>query len=273
MTILTLSQRPAFLPENFYKKLKEDSLNTDEKNEFLLLCEPCDCETKTAEAEGRSIEMVYNEFVGHRQDSGISIVLKEGEILGRVTNLRDAARYISKGLNQSIPDVLQMFFWLDSLSEQKPKPSQLEVAKEWLEDLKKAVDPDSDSPFAISPQICWLFRSDLGGFDANEDFDQDGECLACRLGLPSLLNDDQIYEIGLDYLCFTVHAEHVKKPRASNFCHAGYLVVRDIWKPGGTTAPIPYGPEPCVKKGGLPEVICDPVGYQHVPGPIRIVRT
>jgi len=270
---LTLNPKPEFLPENFYDKIIRDRIDIGTKNSFLTACNRCDCETEADKTSGlgtQSIEAVYQVFSVPFQSSGDPITLKSGEILGRVTNLQRAVSYIAKGLRQSTDDVLQMFLWL---SDPAPTPSQLGVAEEWLEILKAAIDPSTRAPFAISPLVCWVFRSNEGKDDANDDMNSEINCLPCRLGLPDFLNDDEVYLIGLDYLCLTVRAEDITNARSSNFCHGEYISVRDIWEPGGMTAPIPYGPKVCVDKKGLPEVICDPVSYQQVPGPIRIVRT
>nr|WP_306265840.1 hypothetical protein [Pararhizobium sp. IMCC3301] len=274
---MTLLPKPTLLAEEFYNKLGQDTSNIGVKNEFLEACAGCDCETKADEDSGRgsrSVEKAYEEFTWRLQHTGDAIVLPDGEVLGRVTNLRSAATYLAKALNQSTNDVIQMFLWLNSLSSPVPTPSQLDVAEDWLTSLKNSIDPNTDQPYVICrPPLCWLFRSGEGNCDANDDMEQDLSCLPCRLGLPDILNDEKVYELGLDYLCLTVKSEDLENVRFSNFCHSGYLGVRDIWQPGGVTTPIPYGPQRCVDKGGLPEVICDPVCYRNLPGPIRVVRT
>ena len=273
---MPLVDKPAFLPDEVYRKISNDNIDEAVKNEFLTACLNSDCETLSDERLGagsNSIESVYDAFSKGRQQSGTPLILAPSEKLGRITNLRNAAGYIAKGLKQSVDDVLQMFYWLNGLSDPKPTPSQSDASNDWFEELKAAIDPKTGLAFAISPPVCWLFRSLEGNHDANDDMKADLDCLPCRLGLPDLLNDDSIYEVGLDYLCLVVEASNADKVRASNFCHSGYLGVRDIWEPGGMTAPIPYGPDGCVKKSGLPEIICDAVAYAHVVDPIRIVRT
>lgn len=273
---LPLIEKPEILPERFYQKLSADDIDESIKNQFLEACAGCDCETLAHARDGGGespIEAAYNEFCADLQTAGNPISLLEGERLGRVTNLRGAAAYIAKGLKQSLGDVLEKFFWLNDLSPTPATPSQISDARDWLEDLKQATDPNTGLPFAISPPVCWLFRSKHDNNDANDDMLNGAECLPCRLGLPDLLNDEQILETGLDFLCMIVSASGAKNVRSSNFCHSGYLGVRDIWEPDGSTAPIPYGPPACVEQGGLPEVICDAVSYVHVVEPIRIVRT
>ena len=201
------------------------------------------------------------------------VELDDGEILGRITNLYGVARYIAKGLNQDVDDVQQFFHWLSGLSKPGPTPNQLRAAEDWFDDLRNAVDPKTDSAIAISPPVCWVFRSEQVNKDANNDLIGDLNCLPCRLGLPDLLNPDEKYETGLDYLCLTIAATNAKNARTANFCHGGYINVRDIWEPGGRTVPIPYGPNSCKGKGGLLEIICDAVAYKHVLEPIRVART
>ncbi len=236
----------------------------------------CVCETRSEETlatKNRSVESAYDEFVKDYQHTGESIDLHDDEILGRVTNLFGAARYIAKGLKQDVDDVQQMFLWLNELCDPGPTPSQLRTAKDWFEDLQSTIDPATGKVFAISPPVCWVFRSEKGNRDANDDMIASLNCLPCRLGLPDLLDPGKNYQTGLDYLCLTVAAKNVINSRASNFCHGGYIGVRDIWEPGGRTVPIPYGPQPCTDDGGLLEVVCDAVTYEHVLGPIRVART
>ncbi len=268
---MPIAPKPPHLHNDVYEKIVIDVFDEDLKNEFLAACQDCDCETGF-EAGARSVEAVYIEFSGHHQHTGIPVDLNDGEKLGRVTNLRNAAEYIALRLNQDVADVIQMFYWLNELGSPKPTSRQSRVAAEWFEDLKSAINPDTGEPFAISPQVCWLFRSQAGNSDANEEMANDGNCLPCRLGLPDLLNESEIYETDLEYLCLTVSAEDVPNPRLPNFCHSGYIGVRDIWAPGGSTVPIPYGPDQCVAQGGLPEIISDAVSYNVLAGLVRVVR-
>lgn len=258
--------------QSAYDKIVADAFDEKLKNAFFLACEACDCEMET-DVGIRSVEAVYKEFRCDHQQTGIPVVLDGDEKLGRVTNLRSAAEYIARRLHQDVADVVQMFEWLNSLSDPKPTARQTSVAKEWLDDLKVAINPDTGEPFAVSPPVCWMFRSQNDSKDANDDMEDVGSCLPCRLGLPDMLNAHEVYETGLDYLCLVITAKNVKNPRLSNFCHSGYREVRDIWAPGGTTVPIPYGPDKCVDQGGMPEIIADAVSYSSLAGPIRVIRT
>jgi len=273
---LPVNAKPALLPDSVYQKICNDTVEDAVKNEFLAVCLECDCETIADVRNGvgeASLEEAYDVFCSTRQHTGAPVALVDGETLGRVTNLRNAAAYIAKGLRQSVDDVLQKFSWLDTHGSPAATPSQRVEALEWFEELKTAIDRNTGVAFAISPPVCWLFRSQHGNHNANDDIVNDADCLPCRLGLPDLLNDEQTYETGLDYLCMVVAAAGANNVRTSNFCHSGYLGVRDIWEPGGMIAPIPYGPSACVAKSGLPEILSDAVGYRHIVEPIRIVRT
>lgn len=271
-SVLPIAPKPSHLPQAMYDKIVEDVFDEGLKNEFLAACEKCDCEL-SFEPGTRSVEAVYIEFTRDHQQTGTPVALSEGERLGRVTNLRNTSEYIALRLRQDVADVEQMFDWLNEVSDPPPTRRQISVAAEWLEDLKAVINPDTGEKFAVSPSVCWLFRSQEGGNDAYEVMRSVGDCLPCRLGLPDLLNEDEVYETGLEYLCLVVSEKGVQNPRLSNFCHGGYIGVRDIWAPGGSTVPIPYGPADCVVQGGLPEIVSDAVGYSSLDGPVRIVRT
>lgn len=272
---MTLIDKPTHLHDDVYNKIRGDNCGLELKNEFLSRCSSCDCELREDEVNPSdvSVERAYEEFVKDHQSSGTAISLSSEEILGRVTNLFGAARYIAKSLHQDVDDVQQMFLWLNDLCRPAPTPSQRKVAEDWFEDLKSATDPNTGSAFTISPPVCWVFRSESEAGNANEDMETDLNCLPCRLGLPDLLDPGETYRTGFDYLCLTISAESAQNTRASNFCHGGYTTVRDIWEPGGRTVPIPYGPQSCRDRGGLLEVICDAVPYSEVVGQIRVART
>lgn len=119
--------------------------------------------------------------------------------------------------------------------------------------------------------MCWMAR-ERNTNDAGDIIEDDPECVPCRLGLPEFLNEAGQYQKGLLFIAFLVASGNVLNARAATFCHGSYLSVRDIWEPGGSTKPIPYGPAACVAKGGIAEMVCDPPSFKNVSDKIFVFR-
>lgn len=273
MSTVKTMDRPQHLPQEFYRKVVNDSVPIAVKNDFLRECLTCGCETIQGKsvAGDQSIEEVFSVFAGSRLHLGDAIALETKEIVAHVRNLAKTADFLQSRMQVDKTDIIRYFSWLAAPAGSGVTQSQHDDAVEWFDTLKSTIDKGIGKEFAISAPVCWMARETATN-DATDIFKDDLECVPCRLGLPEFLNDAGKYQRGLLFVAFLVEGSKVSNARAATFCHGSYLSVRDIWEPGGKTKPIPYGPAVCVSKGGIAEMVCDAPSFKSVSDNLFVFR-
>lgn len=271
-TVKTLD-RPQHLPEEFYRKVVGDAVPVTVKNEFLQECVSCSCEMiqGKSKASDQSIEEVFSNFAASRLHLGDAIALGSMEIVAHVRNLAKTADFLQSRIQVDRTDIIRYFSWLAAPTGSSVTQSQHDEAVEWFATLKATIDKGTGKEFAISAPVCWMAR-EISTNDAENIIKDDPACLPCRLGLPEFLNEAGQYQKGLLFIAFLVESGNVSNGRAATFCHGSYRSVRDIWEPGGTTKPIPYGPIACVSKGGIAEIVCDAPSFKSVSDKFFVFR-
>ncbi|WP_162792207.1 hypothetical protein [Novosphingobium sp. P6W] len=256
--------KPLHMDASVYDKLVQDNIPVPLKDAIIGLCGSC---TSEHGADDTTVEQVFNAYCFANQDTGASIALGPNETVGHIKLLDSTALHLSRRLSVDRDRIEALFRALAG----ERGPSQLEDAQEWFADMIQVLDADGNA-LVISGPVCWLFR-DEATEDATNFFTDSPECLPCRLGLPTILNEMPPYPHGLDFLGMAVKSSNVSNARDATVFHGDYVSVRDIWLPGGYTQPISMGPAYCVALGGVREFVATPPAYHQIDPSFRILTT
>lgn len=253
--------KPAFMDQAVYDKVGLCPVGLTHEASLMSDCATCICEypTPRGSADTGAVAFQFDNFAPAFHLSGPPVTLMPNETLGRLCGLNGTAEHLARVVGGRRDEVAQNLRWLAGQGSQL----QQEDARFWFNEYLAVIDPTTGRGKEIARTPCWLFLGEPSHNAESMLTAADRVDLPCRLGLPSFLLDRPRLP-SLEFLGFAVEAHRVRNARAPSVFDGDYESVKEVWSPGGTTLPLPWGPPECIAQAGLREIVASAPSYDEV---------
>jgi hypothetical protein len=264
--------KPVLMAEAVYNKIGACPIGLAHEAELLEHCKLCTCELSDPPSHRDPIAFAtkFDDFATTKRLLGSPVALPQGCLLGRLNELNRTAQILAAGVGGTKDFVAQNLRWLAG----QGSTTQFDDAKYWFDTELAIVDSVSGRGRQASGLPCWLFLGEDGRNPEQLLSDPDCIDLPCRLGLPMrAFLDGRPRLPQLEFVGFAVKQDRIRSPRSAAVFDGDYESVKEVWSPTGFTEPLAWGPDECTAKGGLREIVAEPLSYDEIQSQIFVFHS